>query len=302
MTGITRVRRHRHAARLIGAAIGVGGPDRGTALAPSRLRAGGLGVRLAARGANVHWGEILVPPRGFPNPAVFEDFWSALALEVKATLRDRQFPVVIGGDHSCAVGTWRGVAAAYEGPVGLIWIDAHMDAHTRTTSPSGNVHGMPLAHLLGEWGGPRALAPGHVCLIGIRSFEPEEEALLERLGVRVYRMDEVRARGLDAVMGEALAIATAGTRAFGVSLDVDAVDPQDAPGVSTPAAAGLAPGALLRALRLAAAAPGFAALEVVEYNPVVDLQGRTAELVADALAAALPDAVFSLRQARAKLA
>jgi arginase len=302
MTGITRVRRHRHAARLIGAAIGVGGPDRGTALAPSRLRAGGLGVRLAARGANVHWGEILVPPRGFPNPAVFEDFWSALALEVKATLRDRQFPVVIGGDHSCAVGTWRGVAAAYEGPVGLVWIDAHMDAHTRTTSPSGNVHGMPLAHLLGEWGGPRALAPGHVCLIGIRSFEPEEEALLERLGVRVYRMDEVRARGLDAVMGEALAIATTGTRAFGVSLDVDAVDPQDAPGVSTPAAAGLAPGALLRALRLAAAAPGFAALEVVEYNPVVDLQGRTAELVADALAAALPDAVFSLRQARAKLA
>jgi arginase len=241
---------------------------------------------------------MLVPPRGFPNPAVFEDFWSALALEVKAALRDRHFPVVIGGDHSCAVGTWRGVAAAYEGPVGLVWIDAHMDAHTRVTSPSGNLHGMPLSHLLGEWGGPRALAPGHVCQIGIRSFEPEEEALLDRLGVRVYRMQEVRARGLAAVMAEALAIATAGTRAFGVSLDIDAVDPESAPGVNTPAAEGLAPDALMDALRMAAATPGFAALEVVEYNPVVDPLGRTEELVAAALAAALPDAVFSLRRAQ----
>jgi arginase len=297
MTGITRLRRQRHAARLIGAAIGVGGPDRGPALAPARLRAGGLSARLAARGVNVHWGEILVPPRGFPNPAIFEDFWSALALEVLASLRDRHFPVVIGGDHSCAVGTWRGVAAAYEGPVGLVWIDAHMDSHTRATSPSGNLHGMPLAHLLGEWGGPRALAPGHVCLIGIRSYEPEEEALLARLGVRVYYMDEVRARGLDAVMTEALVAATRGTRAFGVSLDIDAIDPEAAPAVNTPAAAGIAPEDLLRALGQAATMPGLAALELVEYNPLADTRGRTAELVTAALAAALPATVFSLRRA-----
>jgi arginase len=296
MTGITRLRHRRREARLIGAAIGVGGPDRGTALAPARLRAGGLSARLAARGANVHWGEILVPPRGFPNPAVFEDFWSALALEVLATLRDREFPVVIGGDHSCAVGTWRGVAAAYEGPVGLVWIDAHMDAHTHATSPSGNLHGMPLAHLLGEWGGPPVLAPGHVCQIGIRSYEPEEEALLARLGVRIYRMPEVRTRGLDAVMREALAIATSGTRAFGLSLDIDAIDPASAPGVSTPAAEGLDPDALIAALRLAAATPGLAAVEVAEYNPVFDPGGATAALVAAALAAALPDAVFAVRR------
>jgi arginase len=298
MTRTTRLRQRRREARLIGAAIGVGGPDRGTALAPARLRAAGLAPQLAARGANVRWGEILVPPRGFPNPAVFEDFWSALAVEVKAALRDHEFPVVIGGDHSCAVGTWRGVASVYEGPVGLVWIDAHMDAHTRATSPSGNLHGMPLAHLLGAWGGPPALAPGHVCQIGIRSFEPAEEALLERLGVRVYRMDEIHRRGLDAVMTEALALATQGTRAFGVSLDIDAVDPASAPGVNTPAAEGLAPGALMQALGLAARQPGFAALEVVEYNPVVDHDGRTAALVAAALAAALPATVFSLRRAR----
>ncbi len=300
MTGITRLRHRRREARLIGAAIGVGGPDRGTALAPARLRAGGLSTRLAARGANVRWGEILTPPRGFPNPAVFEDFWAALALEVLATLRDHEFPVVIGGDHSCAVGTWRGVAAAYEGPIGLVWIDAHMDAHTRATSPSGNLHGMPLAHLLGEWGGPPALAPGHVCQIGIRSYEPEEEALLARLGARIYRMSEVRERGLEAVMREAIGIATGGTRAFGVSLDIDAVDPESAPGVNTPAAEGLDPGDLMSALRLAATAPGFAAVEVVEYNPVVDPRGSTAALVTAALAAALPDAVFSLRRAEPK--
>jgi arginase len=298
MTGITRIRRHRQAARLIGAAIGVGGPDRGTALAPARLRAAGLVGALAERGINVHWGEILVPPKGFPNPAVFEDFWSALALEVLATLRDHEFPVVIGGDHSCAVGTWRGVAAAFEGPVGLVWIDAHMDAHTRATSPSGNLHGMPLANLLGEWGGTRALAPGHVCLIGIRSFEPEEEALLERLGVRIYRMPEVRERGLAAVMTEAIGIATTGTRAFGISLDVDAVDPAAAPGVSTPAESGIEPEALLEALRIAAASPGLAGLEMVEYNPTVDREGRTGLLVTQALAAALPDTVFSLRTAQ----
>jgi arginase len=299
MTGITRQRRQRRAARLIGAAIGVGGPDRGPALAPARLRAGGLATRLAARGVNVHWGEMLVPPKGFPNPAVFEDFWSALSLEVLASLRDHHFPVVIGGDHSCAVGTWRGVAAAYEGPVGLVWLDAHMDAHTRATSPSGNLHGMPLAHLLGEWGGTRALAPGHISLIGIRSYEPEEQALLERLGVRVYYMDEVRERGLDAVMSEALATATRGTRAFGISLDIDAVDPEAAPAVNTPAAAGIAPDDLMRALGRAAATPGLAAVELVEYNPQADARGRTAELVTAALAAALPATVFSLRSSEA---
>lgn len=298
MTGITRLRRTRRAARLIGAAIGVGGPDRGTALAPSRLRATGLADHLAAQGINIRWGEIHTPPRGFPNPAVFEDFWSALAVEVLATLRDHEFPVVIGGDHSCAVGTWRGVAAAFEGPIGLVWIDAHMDAHTRATSPSGNLHGMPLAHLLGEWGGPAALAPGHVALVGIRSFEPEEEALLDRLGVRVYRMQEVHARGLDAVMRDALAIATTGTRAFGVSLDIDAVDPAGAPGVSTPAADGLHPEALLQALAEAARTPGLAAVEVVEYNPAADREGVTALLVGRTLAAALPEAVFSLRRVR----
>lgn len=299
MTGITRLRRTRSAARLIGAAIGVGGPHRGPALAPARLRAGGLSGQLAALGVNARWGEILVPPRGFPNPAVFEDFWSALALEVKAALRDHELPVVVGGDHSCAVGTWRGVAAAFEGPIGLVWIDAHMDAHTPATSPSGNLHGMPLAHLLGEWEAPPALAPGHVAMIGIRSYEPEEEALLARLGVRVFLMEEVRERGLVVVMQEALKIATTGTAAFGVSLDIDAVDPVEAPGVNTPEAGGLDADALSAALGIAARTPGLAAVEVVEYNPSADREGRTALLVARALAAAMPQAVFSVRRAQA---
>jgi arginase len=200
---------------------------------------------------------------------------------------------VLGGDHSCAGGTWCGVARAVHGDLGLVWVDAHMDAHTPGTSHTGRLHGMPLAWLLGQDDDPLyglssgVLEPEHVALVGVRSFEPEEAARLARLGVRVFMMEEVRARGLDAVFAEALGIATRGTSAFGVSIDLDAVTPEEAPGVATPAAGGLGGAELTAVLAQLSGIPELAAIELVEYCPRLDPDGRSARVAVDLLAAAL---------------
>jgi arginase len=201
---------------------------------------------------------------------------------------------VIGGDHSCAVGTWSGAANALaKGRLGLVWYDAHMDAHTPATSPSGRLHGMPVAMLLGH--GPDALteiarrrpalAPANLCIVGVRSYEEGERALLARLGVRVIYMDEVRARGLAWATGEALAVARNGTAGFGVSIDLDAIDPGEAPGVGSPVARGFAARDLAAALEAVRNLPDLVGIEIAEYNPTLDRDGQTA-LVARALLAA----------------
>lgn len=205
--------------------------------------------------------------------------------------------MIIGGDHSCAIGTWKGAARAFgkrgaHGALGLIWIDAHMDGHTPETTPSGKLHGMPVACLLGHGdrrltgiGGDAPLDPRRVCLVGVRSFEPEEAALLRRLGVRVFFMKEVERRGLAAVMKEAVAVARGDGGRYGVSLDLDALDPRDAPGVGTPVAGGIRAADLRRALSAIAGDDALAALEIVEYNPHQDRRGATARLVGDAILA-----------------
>jgi len=202
-------------------------------------------------------------------------------------------PCVIGGDHSCAGGTWTGVARTVPGALGLVWIDAHMDSHTPATSHTGRLHGMPLAWLLGQdddplYGlGAGVLEPKHVCLVGVRSYEPEEDERLRRLGVRVIFMDEVRSRGIDAVLDEALDIATAGTRGFGVSIDLDVVTPEEAPNVGTPVAGGVTSAELARALQEVAGRPALAAIELVEYSPRLDRDGLTGRVAIDLLGAAL---------------
>jgi arginase len=181
------------------------------------------------------------------------------------------------------------------GRLGLIWIDAHMDAHVPETTPSGNWHGMPLAHLLGRGrpelsrlaGGPAAIEPEHLCLLGARSFEAEEASLLRKLGVSIIDAEEVRREGLRAALARALSIAGHGTIGFGISLDIDAVDPGDAPGVGTPVRHGMAGPALVEALQGTAAVPNFVGIEIVEYNPALDRQGRTRALVAELAVAAV---------------
>jgi arginase len=204
--------------------------------------------------------------------------------------------VVIGGDHSCAIGTWSGVADALRpsGSLGLIWVDAHMDMHVPQTSHSGAIHGMPVASLLG-YGYPEltsvtetgpALRPQSLCLIGARSFEAEEVEFARRHGVRVIGMDEVRERGIAATWAEAQAIASNGTAAYGVSLDLDVFDPADAPGVGTPEPDGLSASAFLQVWGKLIRDPKRVGLEIVEYNPSRDRGGRTLRLLTDLIAAA----------------
>jgi arginase len=197
--------------------------------------------------------------------------------------------VVIGGDHSCAIGTWSGVADALRtsGPLGLIWIDAHMDMHLPETTHSGALNGMPMAALLGCGAlaltsiaetGP-AINSQHACLVGVRSFEPEEVAFAERWGIRVVGMEEVRLRGVDAALAEALAIATDGTAGFGISLDLDVFDPTDAPGVGTPEPGGIRAATFLEAWRELCRDPRCLGIEIVEYNPSLDRSRCTARLM-----------------------
>jgi arginase len=282
---------------LIGAAWGLGGADPGCAEAPAVLTPL-LAQRLAACGADVLVGPTFHPPAGERRrQRAVSRLCGELATAVVDARRRGRLPCVLGGDHSCAGGTWTGTARALRhqggGELGLVWIDAHMDSHTPATSHTGRLHGMPLAWLLGEdddplYGlGAGVLSPRHVCLVGVRSFEPEEDARLKSLGVRVVFMDEIRRRGIDAVLGEALDIATAGTAGFGVSIDLDVVTPEDAPNVGTPVAGGVGSAQLARALEAVARRPGLAAIELVEYSPRLDRDGRSARAALDLLAAAL---------------
>ena len=281
---------------VIGAASGAGAPDPATAEGPDALRH--YRVFHDTPLQHVEWDAILrVPrtPRATSLIAVAA-LNTRLAAEVERVLAAGHFPLVAGGDHSCAIGTWSGVhrALVAKGPIGLIWIDAHLDSHTFATSPSGRIHGMPLAALLGHGDaaltgidGPETkLQPEHVCLIGVRSFEAGEAALLQRLGVRVFAMDEVKRRGLAAVFDDALAIVRRAAGGYGVSVDLDALDPEEEPGVGTPVPGGLKRIELAAALARLADDPAFVAMEIVEYNPRRDRGHATAEA-----AGALVDAI-----------
>jgi arginase len=278
---------------LIGAAWGLGGADPGCAEAPAVL-APLLAQRLGECGVTSFLGSILEPPAGERRKAfAVSKLCGQLAAAVAAARRRGRLPCVIGGDHSCAGGTWTGVARTLQGDLGLVWVDAHMDSHTPATSHTGRLHGMPLAWLLGQDDDPLyglasgVLEPRHVCLIGVRSYEPEEDERLRRLGVRVVFMEEIARRGIDAVLDEALDIATAGTAGFGVSIDLDVITPEEAPHVGTPVTGGVSSAELARALERIPGRAGLAAVELVEYSPRLDRDGRTARVALDLLTAAL---------------
>lgn len=213
-----------------------------------------------------------------------------LADKVSQYMELGHFPVVIGGDHSIAVGTWNGVGAYLSQksdlPLGLIWIDAHMDSHTPQTTPSGAWHGMPLAALLGH--GAKELVelkrskpildPRYICLIGIRSYEAGEAKLLEKLNVKIYFMPEVKKRGFQTVLQEAIAHVSKNTVGYGVSLDVDVIDPSEAPGAGSPEPGGISGAELLQGLRVLKNDERLKAFELVEYNPHCDIDHKTERL------------------------
>ncbi len=289
----------------IGFASGWGAQVRATEQGPDALYKSGI---LSTLPVSWEWKETLFPlksaqdlhlPSGKETLPYIEDMCKRTALSVGEVLQRHHFPVVIGGDHTVAAGTWAGVAFSLKNKqkLGLIWIDAHMDAHTMETSPSKAYHGMPLADLLGYGdsslvnileNGP-VLNPQHVCLIGVRSYEEGEAALLKRLGVRVYYMSEVQERGFDTVFQEALHHVKQGTTGFGVTIDLDAFDPEDAPGVGTPESQGLKAQEALPALTILQRDPDLKALEIVEYNPERDRGGKTLSLIRDLLINILPN-------------
>lgn len=281
---------------LIGAAGDRGGKHIGSRFAAASLAEHGLVPWLAEHGIVADWRDMIAAGDG-------DQLQSVAALCRRLAERTRRSVAaghrfgVLGGDHSCAIGTWSGArdGLADRGPLGLIWYDAHMDAHTPETTESGRIHGMPLAALMG-YGRPEltgiarhtpALHPEHLCLIGVRSYEPGEHGLLEQLGVRVIKMDELKLIGLHAATEEALAIARRGTAGFGISIDMDALDPTEAPGVGSPVAGGLSGAALADALRLARGEARLLGIEIAEYDPTLDDHWRTEDQLRRLLVAAI---------------
>jgi len=283
--------------RIIGAASGIGAQDQACQDGPVAFHHSQAWHELEHHPL-LDWGKTLFAPDGDGSSTAgrIAELCRDLADEVALTLRADEFPVVIGGDHSVAIGTWSGVARVLGEPFGLLWIDAHLDSHTPETSYSGAIHGMPLACLLGR-GDKRLLNIGlhgpqmsaaHTVVLGPRSYEPEEIEFLQRMGVRVIDSEEVLQRGFTACLEEAVGIVSMAPAGFGVTIDLDAIDPQLAPGVGSPEPDGLVARDALAAVSRACGLSGFKALEIVEYNPDRDQHGTTAGLISNLIGQILP--------------
>jgi arginase len=221
-----------------------------------------------------------------------------LAARVEKAVGQGKIPLVLGGDHSVAVGTISGLSKHYQkkkSSAGVIWMDAHTDMNTPKTSPSGNVHGMPLACLVGE--GPKELThlygyapkvnPKNVVLVGIRDVDTTERSVVQESGVRVFTMRDIDERGMRTVMEEAIAIAGNGTAGIHLSLDMDGVDPDEAPGVGTPVRGGFSYREAHLAMEILCDSRRMVSMEVVEVNPVLDDANRTALLAVELVMSAM---------------
>ncbi len=288
--------------RVLGVPLDMGASRRGVDMGPSAMRVAGLETRLEALGHHVtDGGNIRVEiaeTQSLGNEKArylkeIAETCTRTAEAVVKTLEEGKVPLLLGGDHSVAVGSVSGVAEYYRRQgqkIGLIWIDAHGDINTPETSPSGNVHGMPLAALLGM--GPEALtnifgyapkvAAENAVLIGVRDIDSGERENLRRAGMTaVYTMREIDERGMRAVMEEALRAAGDGTAGYHVSLDMDWIDPEDAPGVGTPVRGGATYREAHLAMEILADHDRILSFELVEVNPVIDEHNRTADLAVE---------------------
>jgi arginase len=289
---------------LLGVPLDLGAGRRGTDMGPSAIRFAGISERLRRLGVEVHdhgYVAAAAPETREPGDEHLrfgrEIVRTCLRLRdrVKGILRAGETPVLLGGDHSLAMGSVAGSAACAGGKIGLLWIDAHADLNTPETSPSGNVHGMPLAVLLGK-GDPLLLgigertpvvAPRHTAILGLRDVDPGERERIRKLGVAVYTMKELDERGTSACLREALAKVTRGTAGFHLSLDMDALDPEVAPGVGTPVPGGLTYREAHLACELVAETGKLLSMDVVEVNPILDERNRTADLAVQLVLSAL---------------
>jgi arginase len=293
--------------KILGVPLDLGQERRGVDMGPSAVRAAGLNHALKSLGHQVEdGGNIHVR---IPEEQHFGDRHAKYLKEIAETsqeiahriyqaLEAGYFPVSLGGDHSVAIGTQAGVAKFYRDrnqSVGCLWIDAHADMNTPESSPSGNVHGMPFAATLGH--GPDALtqvfgfAPkirAEKCvLIGVRDLDARERRIVRDSGVHVFTMREIDEQGMRAVAEKAIALASEGTAGFVVSFDMDVVDPDEAPGVGTPARGGITFREAHLAMEMVADSRKMLAFELVEINPIIDVMNKTAILGVGLVASAL---------------
>jgi arginase len=287
--------------RVIGVPLDLGQSRRGVDMGPSAVRVAGLENRLESLGHVVDdAGNIAVAiaeqkRQGHPRAKYLKEITSTCAKEaelVVKTLTAGKVPLVLGGDHSIAVGTVSGVAEFYRRQnqkIGLIWFDAHSDINTPSSSPSGNVHGMPLAAILGIWDSDLSkifsfspkVAPENCVLVGVRDVDTAEKENIRRAGIEVYTMRDIDERGMRAVVEEALRAAGRGTAGYHVSLDMDWIDPEDAPGVGTPVRGGATYREAHLAMEIVADHGRMLSFEIVEVNPVIDEHNRTASLAVE---------------------
>ena len=292
---------------IIGVPLDLGGGRRGVDMGPSAVRIAGLGERLAAMGCVVtDKGDLSTP---IPETQVTRDPTKRYIKDIAKvcqrvyqqtwqSITDGALPIVIGGDHSLAAGSV-GASADYAiekgGKLGVLWVDAHGDMNTPATTTSGNVHGMPLAALVGTEPvelssigrhSPK-LQTEHVVLIGIRNLDEAEKKRIRAAKVHVFTMKDIDRHGIAAVMKRALKIATTGTTGLHVSFDLDACDPAIAPGVGTPVKGGLDYREAHMVMEMIADSGRMTALDLVEVNPILDSQNQTATLATELALSAL---------------
>jgi len=293
---------------LVSVSLDLGAGRRGVDMGPSAIRIAGVKDEIQELGLEVR--EVGTVTASAPELATegeqsakyldeVEDVCVRTRDRVEEALDQGAFPLIVGGDHSISIGSVAGVARHHRArgeKIGLIWLDAHSDMNTPETTPSGNIHGMALAVLLGygapeltglAGGGEPAVAAEHVSILGARSIDPSEAPLVRESGIRVFSMSEIDERGISACLEEAIERATKGTAGVHLSFDLDGIDPQVAPGVGTPVRGGLTYREAHLICEKSARSGKLLSMDMVELNPVLDFESRTAHLAVGLIASAL---------------
>jgi arginase len=297
---------------IIGVPLDLGANMRGSNMGPATIRIADLYRQIEILGFKAQdLGDIAVPyreqipesDRAHNYLKVIERAATSLALLTKASIKSGNIPLTLGGDHAVAVGSISGVSSALNDQgqkLGLIWVDAHADLNTPESSPSGNIHGMPLALVLGKGHKPlTSILNNHpkvnaenVALIGIRAIDSEERQICKSIGIRYFTMREIDEKGMSKVMTEAIAVATNGTKGIHLSFDLDAIEPLYAPGVSTPVTGGLSYREAHLCLEMIADSKKLLSMDFVEVNPMADIHHKTAKLTVDLILSALGKSII----------
>jgi arginase len=298
--------------RILGVPLDLGAGRRGVDMGPSALRVACLGAAVSQLGYEVHDGgdvRVHIPEEQAPGDERLKykepirDTAEEVAHRVERALREGFLPLVLGGDHSVAIGSVAGTARYLKArgeSFGLLWFDAHADMNVPESTPSGNVHGMGLAlavglgdpELAGVGGVTPKVAAANTVLVGVRAIDPLEREVIRRAGIRVFTMRDIDERGMRAVMADALAAALDGTRGVHVSFDMDSMDPRHAPGTGTAVSGGLTYREAHLAMEMVADTGQLLALDLAEINPVLDERNVTADLAVELALSALGKGVL----------